>query len=325
MATYEQRPGGAWRAKIRRKGYPQLSATFDTKAEAQRWAAEIEGDMSRARFVDMREAERTTLTEALDRYAREITELKKGAKQEMTRINKWKKHALADKGLAALKSSDFALYRDGELKEGKSTATVRLDLAIISHLFTVAIKDWGIQGLSNPVMKLRMPKGAKERDRRPQSFELTAVIEKAGEIHAEMPAIIQIAVETAMRRSELLGLRRENVKGKHVLLEDTKNGSRRLVPLSTKARALLDGLPARLDGRVFSLAPHSVSQYFNRACKAAAVKDLHFHDLRHEGTSRLFEKGLSLMEVASITGHRTLSMLRRYTHLCPDSLADKLG
>jgi len=97
MATYEQRPGGAWRAKIRRKGYPSLSATFDTKAEAQRWAAEIEGDMSRARFVDMREAERTTLAEALDRYAREITASKKGAKQELTRINKWKKNALADR------------------------------------------------------------------------------------------------------------------------------------------------------------------------------------------------------------------------------------
>ena len=325
MATYEQRPGGAWRAKIRRKGYPALSATFDTKAEAQRWAAEIEGDMSRARFVDMREAERTTLTEALDRYAREISVGKKGAKQELTRINKWKKHAMADKGLAVLKSSDFALYRDNELKAGRSVSTVKLDLAIISHLYTVAIKDWSIEGLSNPIFKLRMPKGAKERDRRPASFELTDVIEKAGEIHAEMPAIIKIAVETAMRRSELLGLRRENVKDKHVVLEDTKNGTRRMVPLSSKARAALDSLPYRLDGSVFSLAPHSVSLYFNRACKAAKVKDLHFHDLRHEGTSRLFEKGLSIMEVASITGHKTMSMLKRYTHLCPNTLADKLG
>lgn len=325
MATYEQRPGGAWRAKIRRKGYPALSATFDTKAEAQRWAAEIEGDMSRARFVDMREAERTTLTEALDRYYREVSSAKKGAKQELSRINKWKKHPFAIKGLAVLRSSDFAAYRDDELKAGRSPATVKLDLAIISHLFTVAIKDWGIEGLSNPVMKLRMPKGAKERDRRPVSFELSGVIKAAGEIHAEMPAIIELAIETAMRRSELLGLRRENVKAKHVLLEDTKNGTRRLVPLSSKARALLNSLPARLDGKVFSLQPHSVSQYFNRACKAAAVSDLHFHDLRHEGTSRLFEKGLSIMEVASITGHKTMSMLKRYTHLCPDALADKLG
>ncbi|QBF27200.1 site-specific integrase [Pseudomonas tructae] len=325
MATYEQRPGGAWRAKIRRKGYPALSATFDTKAEAQRWAAEIEGDMSRARFVDMREAESTTMAEALDRYANEVSSTKKGAKQELTRINKWKKNPLAGKGLAALRSSDFAAYRDGELKAGRSVSTVKLDLAIISHMYTVAIKDWGIEGLSNPVMKLRMPKGAKERDRRPMLIELNGVLKAAKEIHAEMPAVIELAVETAMRRSELCGLRRENVKPKHVLLEDTKNGTRRLVPLSSKARAALDSLPYRLDGMVFSLAPHSVSLYFGRACKAALVRDLHFHDLRHEGTSRLFEKGLSIMEVASITGHKTMSMLKRYTHLCPDALADKLG
>jgi len=325
MATIEQRPNGTWRTKIRRKGYPALSATFDTKAEAQRWAAEIEGDMSRARFVDMREAESTTLAEALDRYYREVSSTKKGAKQESTRINKWKKHRLAGKGLAAIRSSDMALYRDDELKAGKSTATVRLDLAVISHLYTVAIKDWGIEGLSNPVAKLRMPKGAKERDRRPSAKELKDVIEAAGKIHAEMPAIIEIAVETAMRRSELLTLRREHVRGKHALLEDTKNGTRRLVPLSLRARALIDSLPARIDGKVFSLAPHSVSQYFHRACTAVNAQDLHFHDLRHEGTSRLFEKGLSIMEVASITGHKTMSMLKRYTHLCPDALADKLG
>jgi integrase len=325
MATIEQRPNGTWRTKIRRKGYPALSATFDTKAEAQRWAAEIEGDMSRARFVDMREAESTTLEEALDRYYREVSSTKKGAKQELTRINKWKKHRLAGKGLAAIRSSDMAAYRDDELKAGKSTATVKLDLAVISHLFTVAIKDWGIEGLSNPVAKLRMPRGANERDRRPTAKELKEVIKAAGEIHAEMPAIIEIAVETAMRRSELLGLRREHVRAKHALLEDTKNGTRRLVPFSVRARTLIDSLPARIDGRVFSLVPHSVSQYFHRACKASNVEDLHFHDLRHEGTSRLFEKGLSIMEVASITGHKTMSMLKRYTHLCPDALADKLG
>ena len=131
--------------------------------------------------------------------------------------------------------------------------------------------------------------------------------------------------KAAMRRSALLTLRREHIKGKHALLEDTKNGSRRLVPLSLRARALLESLPARIDGSVFSLAPHSVSQYFLRACRAAKVEGLHFHDMRHEGTSRLFEKGLSIMEVASITGHKTMSMLKRYTHLCPDALADKLG
>lgn len=227
--------------------------------------------------------------------------------------------------MAEIRSSDLATYRDARLAEGVSTNTVRLSLALISHLYTVAIKDWGIEGLSNPVTKLRMPKGSRERDRRPSKAELVAVIKAAGEIHAEMPAVIELAIETAMRRSELLTLRREHVRGKHALLEDTKNSSRRMVPLSVRARALLESLPARLDGKVFSLAPHSVTLYFGKACRAAQAEDLHFHDLRHEDTSRLFEKGLSMMEVASITGHKTLSMLKRYTHLCPDALSDKLG
>ncbi len=325
MATIEQRANGTWRTKIRKKGYPALSASFDTKAEAQRWASEIEGDMSRKRFVDTREAEATTVADALARYAREISAQKKGARQELTRIKTWSEGKYGAKSLAELRSSDLATYRDARLAEGASTNTVRLSLALISHLYTVAIKDWGIEGLSNPVTKLRMPKGSSERDRRPTSAELKGVIAAAKEIHSEMPVIIEIAIETAMRRSELLTLRREHIRGKHALLEDTKNGSRRLVPLSIRARALLESLPARIDGNVFSLAPHSVSQYFLRSCRAAGVDDLHFHDLRHEGTSRLFEKGLALMEVASITGHRTLSMLKRYTHLCPDNLADKLG
>jgi integrase len=325
MATIEQRPNGTWRTKIRKKGYPSLSASFDTKAEAQRWAAEIEGDMSRKRFVDTREADRTTVAEAFSRYEREVSVNKKGARQEKTRIKTWSESKYGGRSLAELRSSDLAEYRDARLKEGMSTNTVRLSLALISHLYTVAIKDWGIEGLTNPVAKLRMPKGSNERDRRPSGAELKAIIKAAADIHHEMPAIIEIAVETAMRRSELITLRRDHIRGKHALLEDTKNGTRRLVPLSARARELLDSLPARLDGQVFSLAPHSATQYFVKACKEAKVVDLHLHDLRHEGTSRFFEKGLSMMEVASITGHKTMSMLKRYTHLCPDSLADKLG
>lgn len=281
--------------------------------------------MSRKRFVDTREAESTTVAEALARYSREVSPQKKGARQELTRIKTWSESKYGRKSLAELRSSDLADYRDARLADGLSTNTVRLMLALISHLYTVAIKDWGIEGLSNPVTKLRMPKGSRERDRRPSSSELAKVIKAAAGIHHEMPVVIEVAIETAMRRSELLMLDRGNVRAKHVLLQDTKNGSRRLVPLSLRARALIESLPARIDGKVFSLAPHSVSVYFLRACNQAGVENLHFHDLRHEGTSRLFEKGLSIMEVASITGHKTMSMLKRYTHLCPDALADKLG
>jgi len=325
MAYYEKR-GNSWRAQVRRKGYPELNATFDTKADAQRWAAEIEGDMSRSRFVDMREAESTTLSAALTKYVKEVSSTKKGSQQEKVRAEKWKKSEYANKSLAAFKSSDVAAYRDAELKAGKSTATVRLNLALISHLYTVAEKDWGIQGLKNPCTAIRMPKGSKQRDRRPSTTELKALYKHAGEINAELPIIIELAVETAMRRSELVMLRKDQVRGRVAFLEDTKNDERRSVPLSTRAVELLEGLPTPIDGgRYFHLKLDSVSNYFALACEAAKIKDLRLHDMRHEATSRLFERGLALMEVASITGHKTLSMLKRYTHLCPNNLAEKLG
>lgn len=324
MAYFEKR-GESWRAQIRRKGYPTLSATFDTKADAQRWAAEIEGDMSRSRFVDVREAEQTTLAEGLKRYLREVSDHKKGAKQEALRIKRWMAHPVSAKSMAAVKSSDMAEYRDERIKGGASSATVRLDLAIISHLYTIASKEWGIEGLTNPCKSLRMPKGSKERNRRPTSAELSRVYEAAAQLHAELPVIIELAADTAMRRSELVLLRREQVRGKVAYLEDTKNGERRAVPLSSRAVALLQGLPARIDGRYFSLSLNTISNYFPRACEAAGVVNLRFHDLRHEATSRLFERGFTMMEVAAITGHKTLSMLKRYTHLSPHALAEKLG
>ncbi|WP_405120699.1 tyrosine-type recombinase/integrase [Pseudomonas leptonychotis] len=324
MAYYERR-GEAWRAQIRRKGFPTLSATFDTKAEAQRWAAGIEGDMSRDRFVDNREAQQTTLHDALKRYRREVSDHKKGARQESVRIDRWLEHPLAAKSLAAITSSDLAEYRDARINDGAAPATARLDLAIISHLFTVASKEWRMDGLNNPCKNLRMPKGSNARDRRPTTAELNKLYAAAANIHAELPIIIELAADTAMRRSELVLLRRDQIRGKVAYLEDTKNGERRSVPLSSRARELLSSLPLRIDGRYFSLSPQTVSNYFPLACQACSITGLTYHDLRHEATSRLFERGFSLMEVASITGHKTLAMLKRYTHLSPDGLAEKLG
>ncbi|WP_300635795.1 site-specific integrase [Pseudomonas sp.] len=172
-----------------------------------------------------------------------------------------------------------------------------------------------------------MPKGSKQRERRRTTAELKVLLKHAGDFNAELPVIIELAVETAMRRSELVMLRKDQVRGRVAFLEDTKNGERRSVPLSKRAVELLDGLPTPIDGgRFFHLKLDSVSNYFALAhIVKAKIKDLRLHDMRREATSRLFERGLSMMEIASITGHKTLSMLKRYTHLCPNDLAEKLG
>lgn len=295
-----------------------------------RWAEAIEGEMATARYVDRREAERTTLADALRRYRSEFSDHKKGAAQEADRIRRWLEHPLADKSLAAITSSDLAAYAENRKKgtgqsKGVSGTTIRLELAIISHLYTVAAKVWNMGEIGNPVRNMMLPKANKARSRRPTAAEMERLIEAAAEIHAEMPIIMALAADTAMRRSELVNLRRDQIRGRVAYLEDTKNGEQRAVPLSSRAVALFSKLPARIDGRVFSLKPHSVTQYFKRACEAAKVVDLKFHDLRHEATSRLFEKGLPMMEAAAVTGHKTLSQLKRYTHLKPEDIADKLG
>jgi integrase len=140
--------------------------------------------------------------------------------------------------------------------------------------------------------------------------------------------IVTLAIETGMRRGELASLLWEdvNLKKQTAHLPKTKTDVPRTIPLSKAAVASLKAFGVKDEGRVFSLQGESMSQAFERACEPhrANIDDVRFHDLRHEATSRLFEKGLNVMEVAAITGHKTLDMLKRYTHLRAEDLAKKL-
>ena len=143
---------------------------------------------------------------------------------------------------------------------------------------------------------------------------------------AWLRSIAQFALETAMRRGELVGMRWShlNLVKRTLRIPDTKIGEAREIPLSSRAIEILNGVPRRIDGRVFGLAANSISQAFERAAERAGIADLRFHDLRHEATSRLFERGLNPMQVAAITGHKTLQMLKRYTHLRAEDLVSLL-
>jgi integrase len=143
----------------------------------------------------------------------------------------------------------------------------------------------------------------------------------------DIGGIITWAIETAMRRGEITAMRWEHVdqRPRVLLIPETKNGTARRVPLSKAALAVLDALPRRIDGLVWGVQPNTISQAFEQVCEAAGIEGLTFHDLRHEATSRLFEKGLNPMEVAAITGHKTLQMLKRYTHLRAEDLVNRLG
>lgn len=327
MATFEKR-GDGWRAKVRRRGYPQKSRTFDTKAQATQWARAEEARMDRGEWADDTEARATTLGEALGRYLRERTPKKRGAVQERNRILAWQRRPLAQRSLASIRGHDIAEWRDARLEDGVTGQTVRNDLVPISNLFNVARKEWGMTTLVNPVEAITLPAPSRARDRRLAPGEEAALRAVAT---PEWDALITLALETAARRSELLRLTWDRVDraGRTVRFTDTKNGDTRDVPLSPAAldavRALQAG-PRRIDGHLFDLSLEDHGNRWRALCRRAGVQGLRFHDLRHEGTSRLVESGLfNSAEVAGITGHKTMVMLRRYYHADAKRLAARMG
>ncbi len=331
MASYYRR-GKKWEARIRRKGYPPQAASFSTKVKAETWARKVESEIDRGVYVCTKEAESTTLGEALARYAHEVTPKKKSYEMELCRIKTWQTHPLAKRHLATLRGMDFAKYRDERMAAGKAPNTIRLELAIVSHLFTVARKEWGMESLANPVQAIRLPAPGKARTRRlVNDEEIRLLVACETSRSPALKDLVVLALESAMRQGELLSLRWEHIDAnkKVAHLPDTKNSESRDVPLSPRALEVLRHRPRSLkDDRVFFewKAASGLKHTWSRAVQRAGIEDLHFHDLRHEATSRLFEnQAFGLMEVAAITGHKTLSMLKRYTHLRAEDLAAKPG
>lgn len=320
MATYIQRKNG-WYVQIRRKGHDTICRTFNTKSEGERWALIIESGMGVGTYIDNRETLSTSLFECLERYASEIVPLKKGAARDLVRVKFWQREPLAKKSIGTIKQADVAKWRDARIASGLSGSTVKKDLALLSHVFTIAIKEWGFP-LTNPVMMIRKPKADTGRDRRLYDGEEDALLKSAT---PELRVFIILAIETAMRRGELHGLKRSWIKGRVAHLPDTKNGSSRSVPLSKRALAAISTLPLRIDGSLWELGIDAYTRGFGRLCDELKITDLVFHDLRHEATSRLFEKGLDVMQVKSITGHKSMQMLARYTHFKADELAQLLN
>ncbi len=328
MASIKKHRGEGWRAVVHRKRVYR-SKVFSTKAAAERWARQIEAEIDEGKYRDRSSAE-ITLAEALDRYAEDVTSKKRGARQELSKIRTLKTYPIARLPLNNIHPADvIALRREMEGK-GRKPNTIRLYVAIISHLFTVARADWGMDFLSNPVVGRAAPPAPKGRDRRLEPGEEEALLSACENYGGDIRDIVVIALETAMRQGEIAGLSWKHVdlRRRIVHLPETKNGESRSVPLSSRAAAVLtrrSKVRKLNDSRVFGLNALSISQAFRRVCKRAGIEDLRFHDLRHEATSRLFEKGLNPMQVASITGHKTLQMLKRYTHLRAEDLVELLG
>ena len=332
MASFSKR-GIYWRAQVRTKGQEGSSRTFDTKAEAQVWARSIENAMDRGIFIDNSEAQRTTLLEAIERYEKETIARKGYPQQELQRTKHWKTQPLAKRFLATLRGVDFAKYRDLRMDSGRAAATVRQELQVVSHLFETARKEWGMEGLLNPLKNIRKPSASNERDRRlePGEFErISAELARRGNPYA-LPAF-ELAIETSLRQAMLFSLRWEWVDlGARVIRipiefrRMANKGVPAALPLSSQAVNTLRAMPRAINGKVFDTTTNAVVMVWKKSLRDLKITGLRWHDLRHEAASRFFEKGLHPMQVAAITGHKSLNMLRRYTHLRAEDLAVMLG
>lgn len=333
--TVKSRSGFAWRAQIRRKGYPPETKCFDSRADAKKWATVIESQMDQLKYIPIGDAENTTFKDALERYLIEVTPSKKGSQPEAARIKQLQSMKISDFSLTSLRSSNIAKLRDALQKEKKAPTTIKNLMTIISQVFETARQEWGMEALSNPVRGVRMPKNRLGRDRRlianenDEKDEEKRLLDKckiSSCIYLE--PIVIVALETGMRLGEIIEIQHKNINFSDsvVKLPDTKNGTSRDVPLSSRALAAINSAPRPIDGgQLFSIDVEQLKYHFRTARNRAEMNDFRFHDLRHEATSRLFEKGLDIMEVSAITGHKTLDMLKRYTHLRAADLAKKLG
>jgi integrase len=313
---------GKWKCQIRKEGFPSQSKTFTRKADAIAWGREIEAHLHKGIVTRTTTNQTLTVREMLARYLREESVHKASHVNNKTRsrhlcdaLGAFRVHTLTSLRVAQYKRDRLALV-------GPQTVTHELNL--LHRAYVIATQEWGIV-LPEGIPKTKRPPLPKGRDRRASEQEIAMILVATGS--PELGAIVQLAVETAMRRGELLSIRWEYVDlgRRSVYLPKTKTDTPRTVPLSSKAVSLLQGLRPQENGPVFRMAPSSASQAFERAAQRAGIENLHFHDLRHEATSRLFERGLNVIEVARITGHKTLSMLDRYTHLDVQHLAQKLG
>jgi len=330
MATFEKRGPYQIRAKVRKLGHKTITKTFNNMADAKVWARQVEADMDRGAFIPSTTAQRTTVRAALERYSKEVfPRLAQGGQCEVSRARRLI-DALGELSLTALDSSHVAAYRDRRLQTGAAPQSVKHDIGLLGRVLKHCVIDWGIpltHGIvTSQVRKPTLPSG---RDRRLVDDEEMRVLDAARKSKSkEIGSIIIIALETAARRGEIAAMTWEhlNLTRRTWHIPHTKNGTPRTVPLSSRAVEVLQAIPRRIDGGVWVLQrADGITQAFDRICQQAGIIGLNFHDLRHEATSRFFEKGLNIMEVASITGHKDLQMLKRYTHLRAEDLAAKLG
>lgn len=361
MATIQARKAAdgktTYRVMVRLKGHPAQSATFERKTDAKRWASQTETAIREGRHFKHAEAKRRTLGELIARYRRDVLPTKKAktvAPQEGQLA--WWKDKLGERMLFDCTPTLLAEYRDilkaepipsqakDPTKAGptryRSPASINRYLAVLSHVFTCAVKEFGWID-ENPLLKVTKPAEPRGRvrflsddTRNPdgsvtpgERFRLLAACQASAS--PDLYTAVVLALSTGARRDEIMGLRWSQVDftRRAAILHETKNGERRILPLTGPALDLLKTraesrrtdtdlvFPSRTPRAGGAIAPVDLRTPFETALKRAEIDDFHWHDLRHSAASYLAMSGASLAEIAEVLGHKTLAMVKRYSHL----------
>lgn len=348
MATLQNR-NGRWRAIVRLKGQPTQTRTFPTKSAAKTWAERIERGMHDAVASGATPDDKTTIAQLIEWRMDALAAVKAPSRTHtgnLTRINE----GLGAIEVRRLTSTDVIEYArrriegrhmmfDGQIIPAVTPATMNVELGYLSELLKLAAPLKGVKLAIDPVAEarpalrlLRLVGKSRLRDRRPTPGELARLNAHfaAAAWRAKIPMndIIEFAILTAKRQGEITRLLWSDVdtSNRTALVRDAKHprhkaGNHRRFPLLGAAWDLIQRQPrAEGEDRIFPFDPKSISTAFTRACIRLGIEDLDFHDLRHEATSRLFEQGYDIPEVAAVTLHTSWNELKRYTQLRPESL-----
>lgn len=305
-----------WQCIVRVHGYPPMTKTFNTKIDAQRYSRDLENKLWREQH-NIAKKKFPKFREVLERYRDEVVIHKRSKDMETKLINYLLTEGFVNFGVNLVDAKLIAQYRDRALRSLKSSSVNRR-LAIISHCFTIARKEWGYD-VVNPVLSIRRPKNPEPRDRRFTKEEINKIL-TCNRTSPHMKFIIELALETGMRRSEIANIKSEHIKGNTLKIVQAKVKPR-TIPLTPRAGELLKyNMPIKMSSNAIHLS-------WVRICKRHSIEDARFHDLRHEALSRMFEvKSLNVPEVQLISGHlEPRTLMRVYANLRPKDLADKLA
>ena len=329
MASIRKR-GNSWQVQIRRQNCPTISRSFRSKTDARHWALQQEARLVREYSPEpsLSALKATKLSDLVDRYISSVCPRKRSNAVEAAILRGFLKKGPSDTALIKLSPHQFAAYRDLRLNSVQPV-TVRRELALIRHVLEIARKEWGFPLTGNPLQDVALPPTGPSRDRRLKPIEMEHLFaELARSKNKNLLPLASLALETAMRQGELIRMRWTDINTdlKVVHLPLTKNGYPRTIPLSERALQVLETTPHDDSTKpVFSTTGEAIKRSWRRAVDRSNIVDFHFHDLRHEAISRFFELGLSIPEVALISGHRDTRMLFRYTHLKAENVGTKIA